>query len=188
MTALPFVVQPKLKPIIERIGNETSGIIEVERRGFLSVTEKTFLQQSLSEDTVTTKLLAFIRKVAQEQKIKPEKAHEYVMDALNSKTSKDTLYNKILKIYEEELNEIVHTATQLEQRQQYLRAVCLILNRINPNFDMNQLSDVHPDIIEGLSKLCQDEENKSLERLEASQANQEFGSSKLSELEILEKK
>ena len=188
MTNLPFVVQPRLQPITERIGTEDSGVIEVERRGFLSVSEKAFLQQSLNEDTVTSLLLQLIRKAAQELKISPDKAHAYTMDALSSKENKDALYNKFLKKYEEELYEITKSAMQMETKKQFIRALCIIINRVNPQFDMEGLGEVHPDLIEGLAKLCEEEENKSLDRLLASQAASEFATSATSEVEALEKK
>jgi hypothetical protein len=34
MAKLPFVVEPRLKPIIEEIGSEESGKIQIERRGY----------------------------------------------------------------------------------------------------------------------------------------------------------
>ena len=45
MAPLPFVVEPRRKPIVERVGNEESGVIEIERRGYLTTGEKTFVQQ-----------------------------------------------------------------------------------------------------------------------------------------------
>ena len=45
MGKLPFVVQPRLKAIKERIGSEDAGYIEIERRGYLTSGEKSFVQQ-----------------------------------------------------------------------------------------------------------------------------------------------
>ena len=47
---LPFVVQPRLAPVIEQVGNEESGIFEIERRGYLTVAEKAMVQQATQGD------------------------------------------------------------------------------------------------------------------------------------------
>ena len=51
---LPFVVQPKYEPILERVGTDESGIIEIERRKYLTVQEKAIVQGAMEGDTTMT--------------------------------------------------------------------------------------------------------------------------------------
>jgi hypothetical protein len=43
MKTLPFVVQPKRKFTKVKIGTEQAGVLEIERRGYLTVSEKAFV-------------------------------------------------------------------------------------------------------------------------------------------------
>jgi len=64
MAKLPFVVQPRLKPIIETVGTEESGKIEIERRGFLSVAEKSMCQGMLQDSKGVNAVQAIARRIA----------------------------------------------------------------------------------------------------------------------------
>jgi hypothetical protein len=44
---LPFVVAPRLEPIVETVGTDESGKIEIIRRGHLTVAEKAFISAAL---------------------------------------------------------------------------------------------------------------------------------------------
>ncbi len=47
-------------------------------------------------------------------------------------------------------------------------AACLITNRIDSEFDINDIMQIHPDIVSELAQLYRDEEMKSIERLQES--------------------
>lgn len=64
MVSLPFVVQPKRKPITERIGSEDSGVIEVIRKGYLTSGEKAFVQQVQQYDNGTSDIVTLSRRIA----------------------------------------------------------------------------------------------------------------------------
>jgi len=187
MASLPFVVQPKLQPIIERIGDDESGIIEIERKGFLSIAEKTFLQQGAGNDQVASHLLNIIRKVSVELKISADRAHDVIMDILANRPSKDKYYGRISEEYAESLAEVTQLAMQAEGKKEYLKAICMIIHRINSDFNVADVSDIHPTLISALAQLCDDEENKSIERLVASKASSEFAKDE-KPLATLEKK
>ena len=61
---LPFVVQPRLEPIMERVGTEESGIIEIKRQGYLSVAEKTMVEQATSDMSDSADLIDVVREIA----------------------------------------------------------------------------------------------------------------------------
>ena len=66
MAKLPFIVEPRLKPITEVLGTEASGQIEIERKGFLSASEKSFMQVQAQTDDTTQRMVALTRKVGLE--------------------------------------------------------------------------------------------------------------------------
>lgn len=187
MASLPFVVQPRLKPIIERIGSEDSGILEVERKGYLTVSEKAFLQQTLNDNDLAPSVLNFVRKISSEFKITTERAHQIAVNALSGSPDSDKLAPKVIAKFQEDIDNLTKKIFTVESQKEYLRALCMLINRVDPDFEPETLKGIHPDIILGLSQLCVDEENKSTERLVGSQASDEF-SSEISAVEALEKK
>ena len=44
MAVLPFVIQPKKNTEIIKIGDEQIGVFEIERKGYLTVAEKSFVE------------------------------------------------------------------------------------------------------------------------------------------------
>ena len=62
---LPFIVQPRLKPIIEIVGTEESGQIEIERKGYLTVSEKAIVQASMKSDDSLATTMRVAAKIAQ---------------------------------------------------------------------------------------------------------------------------
>ena len=63
---LPFLVEPKRQPIMERLGNEESGVIELPRRGYLTVAEKSFVQQGTSGDSAILAMQRLAARVAKQ--------------------------------------------------------------------------------------------------------------------------
>ena len=64
MAKLPFVVEPRLKPVLETIGSEDSGKIQVERRGYLTAGEKAFVGSSVSSNDVASVIIGIVRTIA----------------------------------------------------------------------------------------------------------------------------
>ena len=66
MGKLPFVVAPKLKSKIETLGTEVSGKIEIERKGYLTVGEKGFMEcdSKFSQKACFSKMIAKLAKIA----------------------------------------------------------------------------------------------------------------------------
>ena len=66
MANLPFVVQPRLKPVMEQVGSDLSGKIEIERRGYVTVSEKAFVQAATQGNDTQARLFSIVSKVAAE--------------------------------------------------------------------------------------------------------------------------
>lgn len=152
MAKLPFVVQPKLKPIIERIGSEESGVIEVERRGYLTGAEKTFVQQVQQQDGGTLQLVAISRRVSKDKKIPLEKAYNIIVTILTGEAS-GKLAAEIESDYAEEIQRAVNSIAASRTKEDLIHAACLLIHRVDGSIEMSEVVGLHPDLISGLSQL-----------------------------------
>jgi hypothetical protein len=187
MAKLPFVVQPRLKPIVERIGNEDIGIIEIERRGFLSAGEKAFLQQGAATDDVSIKLISLVRRISKELKVGVEEAHKAILNVMTSGDQGD-LEAKISKKYNVEIDDLTVQAMNTDSRRTISQASCMLLYRVDSELEIEDIMTLHPDILQGLAALCQDEEIKSTERLSAAQDSTEDDNLDPNSFEAVQKK
>tara|TARA_Y100000004_G_scaffold197209_1_gene270408 strand:- start:1163 stop:1714 length:552 start_codon:yes stop_codon:yes gene_type:complete len=156
---LPFVVQPRLKPILERIGSEESGQIEIERRGFLSVAEKAWVQALEAEDDTQGRLHRLAIKIAAELDMDPKDA----LDLVASSEMRD----ERLDAYREELLATMQAMQQFGERRKIAAVTCLLINRLDPSWELEDSMDLHVDIIEGIYALYLEEEARSVAALEA---------------------
>lgn len=164
MATLPFVVQPRLKPIIELIGSEDSGKIEIERRGYLTSGEKAFVQQVLQHDNGTSELISLARKVSRRFSLKLDQSYELVLKII-SNTSEDEQAEEIEKEFAEDIAMVIKNLASAQSKEEILTATCMIRYRIDPDFEMEDIVKIHPDIIAGLAALYKEEESKSVEKL-----------------------
>jgi hypothetical protein len=164
MSKLPFIVEPRLKPIIEKIGSEDAGYIEIERRGYLTTGEKNFVQQVQQQDTGTLKLISLSRQIAAKKNISLEKAYEGLIEAMGG-SNKTKLVQEIQVEYADEVQIVLSSLANVRLREGLLHAACLVMHRIDSSLTMEDVIELHPDIIEGLALLYADEEAKSTERL-----------------------
>lgn len=184
MANLPFVVKPRLEPIIEEIGTPESGILLVERRGYLTAGERNTVQQYLQSDSSATIMIKLARDVARQYDVPLEKAYNSVSSAMASTCrADDDLCLRVTSDFAEELQDVMSQMLQVQARVEMVQALALITQRIDPDFDIAEITKLHPDIISQLSELYQDEENKSVEKLEAM-----IGESEKVTIEELEKK
>lgn len=156
---LPFVVQPRLKPIIELIGTEESGQIEIERRGYLSVAEKGWTQALEAEDTTQGRLHRLAIKIAAELGMEPKEALDLVASS--------QLQDPRLAEYHEELMETMAAMQQFAERRKLVAATCLLVNRVDPSWEVDDTIALHIDLIDGLYMLYVEEEARSIEALES---------------------
>lgn len=165
MNKLPFVVQPKHEPIIEYIGSEESGQIAIERRGYLTSGEKAFVQQALGVDETSLKVISLSRKVSSKRQIALDEAYRQVVAIISGQAVGSEELREIEGEYFEEFSELVSHLANVQSREQILKALCMVKYRINNECDVNDVLELHPDIINGLGELYNQEENKSIERL-----------------------
>lgn len=175
MARLPFVVEPKRKPIIERIGTEESGVIEIERRGYLTAGEKAFVQQVQQFDNGTSEIITVSRRVAREYSLGMDRAYNLVLSIISgAKTESDTeLIGQIEQQFAEDLTAVVKGLSAGQVREELVFSACLLRYRVDDAFEIGDISAVHPDIISGLAKLYRDEESRSIEAFTASEPESE---------------
>lgn len=155
---LPFVVQPRLRPIVERVGTEESGVIEIERKGYLTVAEKAIVQGGMSGADSMSKAMLKVQALAAEVGVKPSQ----IFEDMGSGELPDYLQGRDV-----DLVEIMGYMKDHDDRMRVVASTALLITRVDPDWDPADTSDLHPDIQDGLFNLYSDEEKKSIEALEA---------------------
>jgi hypothetical protein len=164
MAKLPFVVEPRLKPILEQIGSEESGKIQIERRGYLTSGEKAFFQQAKQSDQGTSGLINLSRKISRATGLDMTKSYEAVVRVISGAQGEEI--DKVIENdFADELSGVLRDLTNGQTHDEILMSICLIKYRIDPSFDIEGIMEVHPDIVSGLAELYRQEEAKSTDRL-----------------------
>ena len=159
---LPFVVAPKVSSRIETLGTDVSGKIKIERKGFLTVGEKSFMASANSQDTVIQSVMKISRAVSKKYKINQQEAYEQVVLAV---TEPDKCSHPVYDDFSEGIAELATDMMIAEQRKQLMAAFCMPLYRVGDDITMDDVTGLHEDLVEALAKLYLDEEKKSVERL-----------------------
>ena len=172
MRNLPFVVQPKRKPEPVRVGTETSGYFELQRLGYLSVGEKAAYQQVVTNKEGVQVLRALVNKVATEQGMAVDKAHDLISKLLQSQklTKKE---EQTLEIYTQDILEMLEVFSRETVHTQMIMATVLLISRLDPEWTIDDTSKLEPDVIAQLAELFQAEENRSLGNLSFLQTKEE---------------
>ena len=155
---LPFVVQPRYAPKKILVGSDESGKFEIERRGYLSVSEKSFVQIAMKE-AGTTSMLKVVGLIARQEN---KKQAEVIKDLQNYDPAGGESY---LDKYEEELLSLSGEMEQATNLQRLAQTTALMISRYDSSWEFQDTLELHPDIVDDLSKLYVDEEAKSIEDL-----------------------
>lgn len=155
---LPFVVQPRLQPIVEKVGSEESGILEIERRGYLSVSEKAMVQQTTQGDESMRAMYALGGRIARDTGIQQLQ----VMEDLMNPSRPD-----YMGAYEEEILACMVDLMSYQERVNLVQATVLIICRIDDSWTVDQSMDLHPDLLRDLAILYHEEDQRSTEALAA---------------------
>lgn len=159
---LPFVVTPRLTPVKTRIGTEDSGIFEIERRGYLTVAEKQFAQQASAGDEAPGGLMQLVVRIAQEC----GKPVAQVFEDMSTIEENDSY----LRAYQGELVARSEELQHFQNKMRIITATSLMISRHDPEWTVADTMALHPDIVDGLNVLFDEEDKKCIEELEAQQA------------------
>lgn len=167
MAKLPFVVQPRRQPIIELIGSEDSGKIEIERRGYLTSGEKSFVQQVQQYDGGTGEIVTLSRRAARKYGLSMDKSYGLILQIISGETASNAADEKLAESIEtdfaDDLTAVVRGLSATQVREDLVMAACMLKYRVDPDFDIGDIADIHPDLINGLAALYRDEDRRSLE-------------------------
>ena len=166
MALLPFVVQPKKNTEIIKVGNDEVGVFEIERKGYLSVAERSFVENVTQGSDGVSTLVRLANKVAKEYKVAPEKAYVAITDAISGKTSAK-LANSVSEDYADELAFATSRMAESMQRRQIAAATVLIQTRVNHQWTIEDTLQLDPFIVEELGRLYDREEQREAVKVEA---------------------
>lgn len=164
MAKLPFAIEPRLKPVVEIIGNEDIGAFKIERRGYLTAAEKNFFQQIVSRDSSTSELIGVARKAARKFNLELSIAYESVMAVLGGAINSE-VEEKIEEEFSDELSSVLINLTNARVREQFAMAACILVHRVSNEFNLSEIGELNPVLIEELAKFYQEEDEKSIEKL-----------------------
>ena len=157
MALLPFVVQPKKNTEKIKVGNDDVGVFEIERKGYLSVAEKSFVENVTQGSDGVSSLVRLANKVASEFSIAPEKAYVAITDAMSGKRD-NALAVKIIETYDDELAFATSRMTESMQRRGIAAATILLQTRVNHEWTIEDTLELDPQIVEQLVELYDREE------------------------------
>jgi len=191
MAKFPFVVEPRAKAITERLGSEDAGYIEIKRQGYLSVAERSAHQQISSNDESTSMILGLTRKVSVAFSIDLEAAYKAVTAALTGRYDIDHAAD-IHAEYAEDLATITAALTYADSNQRLIKAYVMLALRIDSDISYEDMAELHPDLLDALAALFDDEDIKSTEKLTRAMregaSEEDVQDERIGELEQAEKK
>lgn len=155
---LPFVVAPRLEPIVETIGTDESGKIEITRRGYLTVAEKAFISAALSDDDA----IKDIRSTAMDIARKTGKTQAQVLEDMSNPSATPAY----LEPFQDRITIAIGGLMEYQERRAIVAATCMLIYRVDRDWTIDDTLELHVDLRDALAQLFEDEEGKNLEALE----------------------
>ena len=159
MAKLPFVVAPKIKTCKIRLGTEETGIIEIEKRGYLSVAEKSFVDSVLQQSDGVTQIVKLASTISRNRKISVETAYTQVVAAISAE-SKTKAQQEIAAEYAGEISEIQAGMMESMSRKSIACTTILIQTRINPDWTIEDTMTLQPELLAEFNRFYDSEEAK----------------------------
>ena len=154
---LPFVVQPRRQPLVEQVGNEESGVLEIERRGYLTVEEKSLVQYALEDEHALVDMYAVAGRIAREVGVPLQQVlEEFTQQPLPSRLSP----------YEDEIARVLVQMMAYQEKATVVHATALLISRVDSDWTIDQTMNLHPDLIRDLAALFAEEEQRSTRAFE----------------------
>lgn len=159
---LPFVVQPRRKPIVEVLGTEESGQIEIKRLGYLTVAEKMFVQSTITGDISLGMIQRLASKISKHAGVP-------IKDVLNDLTED----HDYLQPFHEEIAEALSMMASYQEKLRLVSVAALLTLRVNDEIEIDDVVELHPDLLEAIYVLYLEEEAKSVAAFEAKDEEEE---------------
>lgn len=161
---LPFVVQPRRKPITEVLGSDESGKVEIKRMGYLTVAEKMYVQSTVMADGSIAHLHRLAARIAKET----GRDAQVVMTEIPEQ-------HDYLEPYSVEIGDTLTMMLSYQEKLKVVSVAALLSLRVNDEITIEEVMDLHPDLMEDIYRLYQDEERKSMEAFEKEEDEVEGG-------------
>jgi len=158
MKTLPFVVQPKKKFSKVKIGTEQTGVLEIERRGYLTVSEKAFVDGVTQGTDGITAIVNLATRIGSKTKHTTEEAFNAVMKAVQGDMT-DPFAVKIREDYPDELSAILSQMTDAVQKRGIAAATILIRSRIDSEWTLDDTLEQDPALIQAFADFYTEEES-----------------------------
>ena len=159
MATLPFVVQPKKNTEIVKIGNEAIGVVEIERRGYLTVAEKSFVDNVMQGSDGVTMMVMLANRVSREEKVSAEEAYVAISDAMQG-LCKNDLQARVAEKHGEAVSEITSRMTEALQRRSIAATTILIQSRINNEWSVEDTLTLDPELLVEFNAFYEKEEQR----------------------------
>jgi len=159
MALLPFVVQPKKNTETVRLGNEEIGVIEIKRKGYLSVAEKTFVDNVMQGSDGVAALVQLANKISREREVSPEKAYIAITEVMGGLAT-EGLEQEVAVEYATEIAEISTRMTEAIQRRAIAATTVLIQTRINHEWTVQDTLTLDPELLTEFTALYDREEQR----------------------------
>lgn len=146
MAKLPFVVAPKLQSKIVKIGNEEVGVVEIEKRGYLSVAEKSFVDSVMQSSDGVAGLVRIASVIGRKRKISTEKAYTLLIGVIDG-SGKPSINAEISEEYGEEIAKIQSQMADSLQRKAIAATTILIQTRINADWTIEDTMELRLELL-----------------------------------------
>jgi hypothetical protein len=160
MAKLPFVVAPKAQSRIVKIGNEDVGVLEIEKRGYLTVAEKSFVDSVLQSSDGIASMVRLAGVIGRKRKISTEKAYTILISVLDG-TGTGAGVNAISDEYGEEISEIQSQMAESLQKKSIAAATILIQSRIDQEWTVEDTMTLQPELLAEFVKFYDSEESRA---------------------------
>lgn len=157
MKKLPFIVQPKGKPVLVKIGSDESGIFEIERRGYLTVAEKTFVDNFVQNPELTRQMVKLCGVIALKLK-KPKEDTFMAIQAVMSGQVNSKFEMEVAEKFDEQISDLMAQMLDIQSKRLLAIATILIQSRVDPEWGIEDTLGLNEEIIIGLSNLYEKED------------------------------
>ena len=159
MKELPFVVKPKAAFRDVEVGTEEGGIFKIQKRGYLTVAEKSFVDGVTQGSDGMSEIVTLAKKGARKYKKSTEEMFNVIMDTMSGNI-KSKLHADVDDDFGPELSNIAIALSDAMQRRSLAAATILIQSRIDPEWTVEDTVGLHPDLLEKLLEFYNEEEAK----------------------------
>lgn len=164
---LPFVVQPRRKPIKVRIGSEDCGVLEIEARGHLTVAEKFYVNQIINGDKTVSLMIGLSNKIAKRLKRDQKDGYKILTDYLQNNSS-NAHRDIIDEDFGSEVQELTGEITRISSMRELAQATIMMRSRVDPDWETDDTLELDTELIDALVKFYNEEERKEFPEIEES--------------------